>query len=546
MTHFLYRHESIQTAEAALLIPTIEAWIDSEANPLTGGCTPVKSFYIFYIFALISLSLGASAKTVFRFHSGLEPSAVDPVALNESTGGFMFSNLYRSLYRLDRDGLPVPELAERCEFKNKERTRLHCYLKKGIAFSNGTPILSQHFVYAWRRLVDPKSGSRHGDLLYPIKGGAAVAAGHQPPDTLGVRASSDSILELQLEQPNAEIFVSLASPLLTPLLSEPPKSPDEFSQSITSGPYRIAAWERKTKIRLENNPHYFEKTSRPDVEILMIDEDASALQMFDLGKLDFLRRLNVKEIPFRRDKPGFIFHPAMRFDYIGFGPRVSRDKNFRKALALSLNYDELTLAFKTPGQVGCPSFPERLATPWVCLKFNLKEAKRAWSKVPENAKSSPLIVLYSKAGGEDIGRGMEWMQAQWKKHLGVKVELRPLENSMYLSELKQRSSDIFRKGVNLDRPTCSAALENFLSTSPENYISLQNMKLTSIIEKLRLSQTELERKNWCGKGLEIIVGDHYLIPLGEIYFSMLENQKFKGFYLTPLNQLDLTLLQPKD
>lgn len=506
----------------------------------------MKWFYIVAFLAFLGPINSLAGETVFRFHSGLEPSAVDPIALTESTGGYMFANLYRSLFRLDQNGNPIPELAENCDFKDKRRTLLICRLRPDIAFSNGEPIKSRHFIFAWQRLADPKSGSRHGDLLSSIKNAKAVAAGNLSPDQLDVKATDDQTLQIRLEAPDEEIFFTLASPLLTPLLSVPSKEPAEFAQTITTGPYRITGWEKKTRIRLENNSNYFNKTNRSPVEILLIDEDATALQMFDLGKLDFLRRLNVKEIPFRKDQPGFIFHPATRFDYVGFAGALSLDNNFRKALALSLNYEELTAAYKTPGQVGCPSFSKHLADPWPCLKFDLAQAKKAWSSVSEAKRKQPVVLLFSRAGGEDIGRGMEWMQSQWKKHLGLQVELRPMENSMYLSELKLRKADIFRKGVNLDRPTCSAALENFASQSPENYIALKNPRFDRIVAKIHQARNESERKKWCGKGLKELLDNYYLIPQGEIYFAMLENQKFKGFYLTPLNQLDLTLLQPKD
>ena len=41
------------------------------------------------------------------------------------------------------------------------------------------------------------------------------------------------------------------------------------------------------------------------------------------------------------------------------------------------------------------------------------------------------------------------------------VELEQVENKLFLDRLEKSPPDLFRKGINLDRPTCNAALEHF-------------------------------------------------------------------------------------
>lgn len=309
---------------------------------------------------------------------------------------------------------------------------------------------------------------------------------------------------------------------------------------VGTGPYRLSEWQRKTRVRLEPNPYYFVKNKRPPVEVLMIEEDSTAIQLYDLGKLDFLRRISVKEIEKRRASKEFHFIPTYRFDYIGFGPELKDYPEVRKALALSLNYPELTKAYLTPGKIGCPSLPARMAAPWPCLELNLTAANAAFDKAKPNFKV-PMILTYSKAGGEDVGRGMEWMQSQWKKHLELQVSLRPMESGVFYQDLKTHPPVLFRKGTNLDRPTCLSALENFESSSPNNNIGLKNEKFDKIVAELR--ESDKRSKNLCGDGLKILINEYHLIPLGELYFPMLAKLDFRGWRVTPLNQLDLTELE---
>ncbi|MGE0763846.1 MAG: peptide ABC transporter substrate-binding protein [Bdellovibrionales bacterium] len=492
-----------------------------------------------------------TTKSVFRFHSGLEPATVDPAALNDATGGFLFFNLYRSLYRLDEHNRPKLELAKKCDWLDSRlRLRLRCQLKSGLKFSNGENMTANHWVLAWRRLIDPMTGSRHAELLQPILNARAISAGKLKPEDLGVSAIDDRTLEIQLEEADPELFFKLSAPVLTPIWQTPPLKPDTFAKAVTTGPYRIREWQSKTRIRLEPNPYYFPIKSRPEVEILLIEEDSTALQMFDLGKLDFLRRLNIKEIPWRKSRKEFLFIPTYRFDYVGFGPELQDQPELRKALALSLDYAELTKAYLTPGKIGCPSLPRSLSEPWPCVKFDLKAAKAALAKA-DRSRFPELTLNYSRAGGEDVGRGMEWMQGQWKKHLGLNVALRPQESGMFMQQIKTKAPALFRKGMNLNRPTCLAALESFTSFSRDNSLGLKNENYDKLVGRLQNSQSEPSKKSLCGQALNLLIKEHRLIPLGELYFAMLAKPQFRGWRVTPMNQLDLTDLEvtppkPKD
>lgn len=499
------------------------------------------------LWTLYSLLLTASValadgKPVFRFHSALDIATVDPAALIESSGGYIFFNLYRSLYRLGEGNTPTLDLAESCTWQNTEKTEFHCRLRPS-KFSNGKPITAAHFVWAWQRLVDPKTGSRHSELLLPLKNAMSIIEGKKPLESLGVRATSERDLVLSLEQPDTDLAFRLSSPILTPLWTTPVTDPAQFTKAVTSGPYQIQSWEKKSHLRLINNPHYWDQAERPEVDVVIVEDDTTALGLYDLGKLDFLRRLNVKEMPLRQTQKDFIFHPLVRFDYVGFGPALQEEPELRRALSLSLNYSEVTTLLKTPGKVGCPTLAKSLASPWPCLKFDLVAAKAAWKKVSAQQRSRKLTLLYSSTAGEDVARSMEWMQAQWKKNLNTHVELRPLETKVVLSELKISPTSLYRKGVTLDRPTCAAAMELFTTGNSENYLGLKSVALDGLVKQMLKTEDPRRLKDQCGQGLNILINGNHLIPLGEMYFAMLAKPTFTGWRLTSLNQLDLTHLR---
>ena len=63
------------------------------------------------------------------------------------------------------------------------------------------PLTARDFVFSWNRVLDPETASQYAFILYPIKNAEAINRGSMPGATLGVRAASDRILEVDFERP---------------------------------------------------------------------------------------------------------------------------------------------------------------------------------------------------------------------------------------------------------------------------------------------------------------------------------------------------------
>ncbi len=153
----------------------------------------------------------------------------------------------------------------------------------------------------------------------------------------------------------------------------------------------------------EGNPH------RPSAEALFIDEDSTALRLFESGKLTFLRRLVAAEFPRFRGKPEFHQLPMARFDYVGFGPRLLEDKDARFALVYGIEFSDFMRLFGARAPAGCPALPADYLDQVNCLKPNFAAAKKS----AERLKPPPKLEMqFSKMGGDDIVRAVEWFQGQ--------------------------------------------------------------------------------------------------------------------------------------
>jgi oligopeptide transport system substrate-binding protein len=479
---------------------------------------------------------------VFRFHLLGEPISLDPAQISGASGNYLFHNLYRSLFRYKKNGGLTPDGASHCQQQGD--VRLICFLRPDMKWSDGSPVTAHQYLNAFRRLMNPELKTTQMELLLSLRNARRILSGHLKPQDLGVRALDDLTLQFEFSEPDFEFEYRLASPSTAPLFSEQFPPLQQANQLIVNGPYQITRWKSSGSIRLSPNPYYPNPDARPEVEILFVNDDTTALRLYETGFLNFLRRVPTSLLSKYRQRSDFFQLPLSRFDYLGFGPDLKDQPNLRRALTLALDYDSLKRLFSALGRPGCPSFPENYRERSSCYPFDPDRAKeilqstRIQSEILSNAR-----ISFSTMGGDDIQKGMEWVQAQWSDNLNLQFAIEGKEQGVYMNELRVRPATVFRKGVTLDRPTCLAALEVFGSDSPENYLKYSNMKFDNILKIMRKTKPSPKMRQLCQKGLDLLLSENIMIPLGEIHFSMLQDGKFIGWELNELNQLDLTNLK---
>lgn len=396
----------------------------------------------FLSFNAISGLWVANKPPVFRFHLLGEPMDLDPAHISGASGSYLLYNLYRSLFRYRPNIGLVPEGATHCNWQNP--LRLTCYLDPQRKWSDGRQITATQYVHAFQRLVDPETRSVQTELLLSLKNAREILSGSKSPQTLGVRARSEHILTFELVAPDSDFEYRLASPALAPLHTSSIPDKARAHEVVVNGPYKVAEWGLRGRIRLEPNPHYPGAGKRPAVEVLLVDDDTTALRLYETGHLNLLRRLPSILIEKYRSRPDFFQVPLARFDYLGFGPHLRNQPQLRKSLTYALDYDKLKELYHALGRPGCPSIPVAYMMSPVCYPFQKEEAR----VLLENQEIPSLrhsIIGFSKMGGDDIQRGMEWLQGQWNQNLDWQFQLDGREQGMYLHQLRVTPAMVFRK-----------------------------------------------------------------------------------------------------
>ena len=134
----------------------------------------------------LALSLGLLAgcslgkEVSFRVAMGSVPATLDPALVSTDEEKIVVSHLFENLMKLQSDGsggsTAVSGVARsyQCDATAEGQETYTFKLRSGAVWSDGTRVKAGDFVYAWKRLVDPATGSENAGLLDMVAGYSAA------------------------------------------------------------------------------------------------------------------------------------------------------------------------------------------------------------------------------------------------------------------------------------------------------------------------------------------------------------------------------------
>ena len=164
---------------------------------------------------LLLASLPAQAAGVLNRGGGAEPESLDPAFAGSAAEINILGDVMVGLTTLDAAARPIPGIAERWETSPDGLT--WTFHLRQAHWSDGKPVTAQDFIFAWHRLLDPKTAARQAQMLWIVKNARGVTAGSLPASALGAAASGPSILKVTLEHPAPYLLELLSLPAALPL-----------------------------------------------------------------------------------------------------------------------------------------------------------------------------------------------------------------------------------------------------------------------------------------------------------------------------------------
>jgi oligopeptide transport system substrate-binding protein len=437
-----------------------------------------------------SPSLKLAADQVFRF-GATEPPTLDPQKATDSASIVVLRSITRPLVYFDPDLKVVTDggLAEKYDVSADGKT-VTFTLKSGIKYSNGDAIKASDFVYAFQRLIDPRTAAGYSYVMGDVVGAGDLLAldpTKLPADAaldamvakLGVEAPDDSTFVVHLANPTAYFpyIVSLwvTAPVQKAWITA--KDATEAKNFVGSGPFNLSQWEHNAKLVMKANPNWTgAKPKLAEVDMTLYSDTNLTYDAYRNDELDMtaVPSANRSEVTADPDLTKQVIKSSVLATYyIGFDMRgsgegkpvslVGKSKELRYAFSESVDRDALVNTVNQGvGTAAMSMVPKGMqgVQPDIGLKFDATKAKAdlataltalgvTAADLSDGGKSAIELGFNSGAGHEPI---MEFLQAQWNTNLGIKVKLSGLEWKSFLARLDEQPFTMYRLGWGADYP----------------------------------------------------------------------------------------------
>lgn len=495
----------------------------------------------------------SSKPSVFRVNIQDEPHSLDPRKVRQLSGLALVRGLFDGLMRINREGKPDLAVAERVAISPDGKTYTF-YLRKSH-WSNGDPVTAHDFAYAWKTRLTPDFPSDTADVLYVIKQAKAAKEGRVPLSEVGVRAESDHILVVELENPTAYFLELVAHPSWVPVNQQvDQKTPHWFqnaSSYVSNGPFSIASWEHASSLVLQKNPSYWDQEAvhLSGIEFYMLAEETE-LNMFEKKEVDWagspLSTLPLDAIKSFKKTPLFGSITGCSTDFLRLNTRLDflSDPRIRRALALAINRKELTEHVTQGGQVPALGLIPPSIEGGGNLYFadaDVVEATRLFEEALRDRglkkENLPEIsYLYRSSARNHLLS--QAIQQQWKEVLGFNIKLESVESKVFFSRISKKDYQIAFGNWVADFADPINFLEVFKTKEGSNNTEWENRSYAELLDKASVLPRSETRLALLKEAEEILMKEMPIIPLYYMSMVYVVQPYVKGIALSPMAQID--------
>jgi len=434
---------------------------------------------------LLLVGVPARAETVLNRGNGAEPESLDPAQAGSVMETNVLGDMMVGLTTLDAAARPIPGIAERWETSPDGLT--WTFHLRSCRWSDGKPVTAENFLFAWRRLLDPKTAARGAPMLWIIKNARDITAGKLPATALGVTATNAATLKVTLERPAPYLPELLALPAALPLPPVPSFKPGVY---VSNGPYLLKAWQPNDHITLAKNPNFYDAAAVKidTVNYFPTIDGQAALRRLRAGELDMQTPLPNAQLSWLRgNMPGALhIMPSLALAYLPLNLHDSVLADIRVRRALNLVYDREAVAQKvmklneTPAYSYVPPGIENYRNgPQLDFKSLPYAARLAQArKLMQDAGFGPfnkLTLTYLTPGNPDNRRLAAVFQAMARQiHVDVRITI--MDYPLVLRAMRQGQFQLGYTNWLADFSDASNFLDLLRSNSPANYAGYRNPK----------------------------------------------------------------------
>ncbi|TCS83573.1 peptide ABC transporter substrate-binding protein [Tepidibacillus fermentans] len=470
---------------------------------------------------------------VLKLNARTEPPSLDPATATDSTSGDILREVMEGLVRLNEKSQVEKGSGVAEDWTISEDGLKYTFkLKKGLKWTNGDPVTAHDFEYAWKRVLDPKTAADYAYQLFYIKNAEEYNAGKAKAEDVGVKATDDYTLEVELKAPTPYFLQLTAFYTLMPVNKKVVEANKnwaaEASTYVSNGPFKLTKWEHDKEVVLEKNPDYWnkDKVKLNKITWAMINDENTEYQLYQNNQFDIAAPPTelTKELI---DKGEAKAEPILGNYWYQFNVKKPpfNNKYIRQAFAAAIDREALINNVTKGGQIPAYALVPPNASPDMGADFRKENGD--FVKKPADAKAllqkglqelglktlPKVTLLYNTSEGHK--KIAEAIQAMWKQNLGVDVELKNQEWKVYLNTLNAGDFQISRMGWLADYMDPMTFIDYFVTNGGNNNTGWGNKEYDALVQQAKSTGDQKVRMDAMLKAEKILMDE---MPIAPIYY----------------------------
>lgn len=485
-----------------------------------------------------SSAAAAAQRGILLFGNNAEPQSLDPHKATAVADGKIISSLLEGLVRPSarESGAVHPGMAESWE-RNDDATEWRFHLREAF-WSDGQPVTSYDFAYAFHRLLHPAFGGRYAEMLYALRGARAYNRGEIAwEDVQGVSTPDARTLLLRFENPTPHLLQMLLHytwfPVPAHRVEELGGMLDRRSlwtdpeKWVGNGAYLLQERRMNDYLAVVPNPHYWRASEvrNRGIRFLPIVNGYTETRMFFGGKLHITNNVPPEMMEMARARAPREFCRDPYYCTIFYRLNTTRkpldDVRVRRALSLAIDREALVSRVVHGAGKAAYGF-----TPPTGEYSTLEQTTAGMTQSEREAEARRLLAEAGFPGGagfptlelmttsRDVQRVMgECIQAMWKRVLGVQVEIRACEWTAYKAAQQNGEYDISSSSWSGDYADPATFVELWRSGAGNNCTGWGSSAFDAALDAANACSSRVERMRKFAEAEQEMLRGCPIIPL---------------------------------
>ena len=492
----------------------------------------------------------------FRVAMGSVPATLDPARAATDEEKTVVSHLFENLMKLQSDGsggtTAVNGVARsyQCDTTAEGQETYTFKLRSSAAWSDGTKVTAQDFVYAWKRLVDPATGSKNARILDMVAGYSAARTGE---DALQVSAPDDETFVVVLSGRCPYFIDSVCTAAATLPVQSAAAAQENWSMSpdtlVTNGPYTVASWENDTMLLQQTDGYYDARRLGPESISFRFTADAkTANSLFEKGDADFVLGLTDEAVAKKMDSWMPDYYPETSVVLLNQLSDLTSNENVRRAMGLVIDRNAIAelLGSRTHlAAEGLVTWGIRSTTGGQFRDFgsavdndsenyekNCQTAQELMEEAGYTATKlkslTPVIMLYESDGTADSLALL--LQKTWKEKLGLSVTLKGVSSEEITQALERGEYTLAALRVTSDRNDATGFLNRWRMGEEDNYANFTSSAYDMLLRVAAVSASQEARDAYLEDAERLLIEKGNVIPMYCSTRSWSLSESFTGVF----------------